>query len=80
MTPEQHAARAEALAADAERQFEVVQRGIDSNDVNPADVRLLSAIAQLGQLHASLALRPARGWPSPVPATDVVDYGDGFPQ
>ena len=76
MTPDQHAARAEELAADAERQFELVKLGTDNH--NPADVHLLTAITQLGQLHAMLALRSSHRWPSPAHTRDVADYGDGF--
>ncbi|MEU4695064.1 hypothetical protein [Actinoplanes sp. NPDC023714] len=77
MTPDQHRARAKELTEAADGLYRTIVEGEMPVDAF-ADRRLTVTIA-LAQLHATLALGPASGWPSPVPADEVVDYGDGFP-
>ncbi|MEU4423152.1 hypothetical protein AB0F81_21215 [Actinoplanes sp. NPDC024001] len=77
MTPDQHAARAEQLAAAADDIYQALADG-RAEGAAYADPQLTATIA-LARLHAALAMRPSRGWPPHGPSTEVVDYGDGFP-
>jgi hypothetical protein len=92
MTPEEHAARAAELVAEAERLYQIClvdyQTNINEDDhseepyVPGADLAMLTATTQLAQVHATLALgRPAGS--AFVPAYQNVDlasdYGDDAP-
>ncbi|GAA1642197.1 hypothetical protein GCM10009828_083590 [Actinoplanes couchii] len=67
MTPDEHAARADELLAEAERLYQVCLVDYDTNIneddhseepyVSGADLAMLTATTQLAQVHATLALR-----------------------
>jgi hypothetical protein len=59
MTPEQHATRAEELAAEAEQLYGDLRLDVENTgDVDQTVWGFLDTTLQLGQLHATLALRP----------------------
>ncbi|GAB7036716.1 MULTISPECIES: hypothetical protein [Catenuloplanes] len=59
MTPEQHATRAEELVAEAEQLYGDLRGDIENADrVDQALWGFLDTTVRLGQLHATLALRP----------------------
>jgi hypothetical protein len=82
MTPEEHAARAEELVAEAERLYQIClvdyQTNINEDDhseepyVPGADLAMLTATTQLAQAHAALALG-RRADPAFVPPYQNVD-------
>lgn len=58
MTPDQHAVRAEELAAEAEQLYADVRLEVEAgDDIDEPVWRYLDTTIQLGQLHATLALR-----------------------
>lgn len=64
MTPEQHAVRAEELAAEAEQLYVDVRLEVEGgDDIDETVWRWLDTTIQLGQLHATLALRAPAGQP-----------------
>ncbi|MDI6102217.1 hypothetical protein QLQ12_26725 [Actinoplanes sp. NEAU-A12] len=64
MTPEQHAVRAEELAAEAEQLYVDVRLEVEAgDDIDEPIWRWLDTTVQLGQLHATLALRQPAGQP-----------------
>jgi hypothetical protein len=72
MTPDQHAVRAEELSAEAEQLYADIRLEVEAgDDIDEPVWRYLDTTLQLGQLHATLALRPAAfpepaGFPEPV--------------
>jgi hypothetical protein len=90
MTPEEHAARAEELTAEAERLYQIClvdyQTNINEDDhseepyVPGADLAMLTATTQLAQVHATLALgRPGREPITPAYQNVDLGYGDDAP-
>lgn len=60
MTPEQHATRAEELSAEAEQLYGDLRVDVENTgEVDQTVWGFLDTTLQLGQLHATLALRPA---------------------
>lgn len=58
MTPEQHAVRAQELAAEAEQSYADLRSEVEAGDrIDEPVWRYLDTTIQLGQLHATLALR-----------------------
>ncbi|WP_033345010.1 hypothetical protein [Catenuloplanes japonicus] len=60
MTPEQHATRAEELAAEAEQVYGELRHDIETaGNVDQTVWDFLDTTVRLGQLHATLSLRPS---------------------
>ena len=58
MTPEQHAARAEELVAEAEQLYGDLRHDVEADgNVDQTIWGFLDTTVRLGQLHATLALR-----------------------
>jgi hypothetical protein len=87
MTPEEHAARAGELVAEAERLYQIClvdyQTNINEDDhseepyVPGADLAMLTATTQLAQVHATLALgQPGR--PPVASGYQNVDLDPGY--
>ena len=77
MTPDQHRARAEQLAATAEKIYTDINTTIDQTAWRHLDTTI-----RLGQLHAALAALPAGPSFTPTYETlgpDSSAYGDGEP-
>ena len=76
MTPEQHATRAQELVVEAEQMYGDLRLDVEGGgDVDDALWRFLDTTIRLGQLHATVALRPAdRPSSSPVLANEVVGH------
>lgn len=89
MNPQQHANRAEELAAEAAQMYTDLRRDIEAGDpVDDTIWRFLDTTVQIGQLHAALALRTLPTGPSFVPTYEDLDltgatpgsvYGDDEP-
>ena len=81
MTPDQHQVRAQELAAEAEQAYADIRLQVEAgDDIDEPVWRYLDTTIQLGQLHATLALRrPPAGSPAGYEDGGAVGYGDGDP-
>jgi len=70
MTPEQHATRAEELAAEAEQQYGDLRLDVETvGNVDKTVWGFLDTTVRLGQLHAMLALQQSRPANAEPPTT-----------
>lgn len=81
MTPDQHQVRAQELAAEAEQAYADIRLQVEGGDgIDEPVWRYLDTTIQLGQLHATLALRKAAGQaPAGYDDSGIINYGDGEP-